>query len=333
MAKNGQILKLAFLGFLCPQGTRRVLKTPWEWYLCTKDDLTTNWYSDRLLTSSSVGYFFDTGPLGGLKSVHWEVFGHSGSIGSLPMHNCRGAKNGMFSKGGKGTKWRKMAKIGQILKLALLSFLCPQGTRRVQKTPSEWFLCRKADLTTNWYSDKLLTPSSLGYFFETGPLGGLKSVHWEVFGHSGSIGSFPMHNCRGARNGIFSNEGAGTIWRKMAKIGLILKLAFLSFLCPQGTRRVQKTPWEWYLCTKDDLTTNWYSDRLLTSSSVGYFFDTGPLGGLKSVPWEVFGQSGSIGSLPMHNCRGGKNGMFSKGGKAQNGEKWQKLAKFWSWHF
>ena len=84
-----------------------------------------------------MGYFYDTGPMGGLKSVPWEVFGHSGSIGSLPMHNCRGAKNGIFSKGGADTKWRKMAKIDQILKLAFLSSLCAQGTRRIQKTPWE----------------------------------------------------------------------------------------------------------------------------------------------------------------------------------------------------
>ena len=327
MAKIDQILKLAFLSFLCAQGTRGVQKAPWEWFLCRKDDLTTNWYSDRLLTSSSLGYFFDTGPLGGLKSVPWEVFGHSGSIGSLPMHNCRGAKNGIFWKGGAGTKWRKMAKIDQILKLAFLSFWCAQGTRRVQKTRWEWFLCRKDDLTTNWYSDRLLTSSSLGYFFDTGPLVGLKSVPWEVSGHSGSIGSLPMHNCRGAKNGIFSKGGTGTKWRKMAKIDQILKLAFLSCFCAQGTRRVQKTPWEWFLSRKDDLTTNWYSDRLLTSSSLGYFFDTDSLGGLKSVPWEVFfGHNGSIGSLPMHNCRGAKKWNFFKGGSghkmAKNGQNW-----------
>ena len=249
------------------------------------------------------------------------------------MHNCRGAKNVFFWKGGAGTKWRKMAKIDQILKLAFLSFLCAQGTRRVQKTPWEWFLCRKDDLTTNWYSDRLLTSSSLGYFFDTGPLGGLKSVPWEVFGHSGSIGSLPMHNCRGAKNGIFSKGGAGTKWRKMAKIDQILKLAFLSFLSAQGTRRVQKTPWEWFLCRKDDLTTNWYSDRLLTSSSLGYFFDTGPLGGLKIVPWEVFRHSGSIGSLPCIIVEEPKMEFFQRGERTQNGEKWPKLTKFWSWQF
>ena len=36
----------------------------------------------------------------------------------------------------------------------------------------------------------------------------------------------------------------------------------------------------------------------MTSSFVGYFFVPGPLGGLKSVPGDVFGDADSIDTLP-----------------------------------
>ena len=49
--------------------------------------------SHSFLTSSSFGYFFDTGPFGGLKCVPGEAFGHSGSIGSISIHNCREANS------------------------------------------------------------------------------------------------------------------------------------------------------------------------------------------------------------------------------------------------
>ena len=54
------------------------------------------------VTKSVVGYFFVPVPLGGLKSVPWDVFGHSELIATFFMQNFWGSKNRNFSSGGGG---------------------------------------------------------------------------------------------------------------------------------------------------------------------------------------------------------------------------------------
>ena len=74
----------------------------------------------------------------------------------------------------------------------------------------------------------------------------------------------------------------------------ILKSEFSPCLCPQASRRVVKLPWESFLSANNALTNNFCLTLTLTSSFVGYFYVPGPLGGLKSVSGNVFGDTDSI---------------------------------------
>ena len=58
------------------------------------------------VTKSVVGYFFVPVPLGGLKSVPWDVFGHSEFIATFLMQNFWGSKNRNFFLlgGGRGDR-------------------------------------------------------------------------------------------------------------------------------------------------------------------------------------------------------------------------------------
>ena len=58
------------------------------------------------------------------------------------------------------------------------------------KFPLESFLSADNVLTKNFLFSPSLTLSFVGYFFVPVPLGGLKSVSGDVFGHTDSIGSF-----------------------------------------------------------------------------------------------------------------------------------------------
>ena len=135
------------------------------------------------LTSSFVCYFFGPGPLRGQKSVSGDVFGHTDSIESLLKNICRGSKTRLFSKGVGPGIW---VKNDQIFKSAFFTCLRPQGSQRAVKLPWDSFLSANNALTKNF----LFNPFSfVGYFFVPGPLGGLKSVSGDVFGHSHLIGS------------------------------------------------------------------------------------------------------------------------------------------------
>ena len=100
----------------------------------------------------------------------------------------------------------------------------------------------------------------------------------------------------------------------------ILKSSFLTRFCPQGTCGVEKLPWESFLCTIIVLT---LAPILTLTSSLGYFFDSGPLGVPKDtlVCWAAF--------LWIFVERP-KIEYFSTGGI---GAVWPKMTKFWSRHF
>ena len=95
-----------------------------------------------------MGYFFVSGPLGGLKSVSGDVFGHVDSIGSFKKNICISSKNRLFSKGSVSPGF--LVKNGQILKYAFFSCLCPSGSQCVTKRPSESFLGANNALTKNF---------------------------------------------------------------------------------------------------------------------------------------------------------------------------------------
>ena len=79
--KNDQIMKLTFFTPLSPKGPRGVNKITREPILCTNKALTKNFCFAPTLTSSFVGYFFVPGPLSSLKSLSWDIFEHTDSIG------------------------------------------------------------------------------------------------------------------------------------------------------------------------------------------------------------------------------------------------------------
>ena len=87
--------------------------------------------------------------------------------------------------------------------------------------------------------------SSLGYFFDSGPLRVPKVVTEEVFGHTGSLGNFSINICREVKTRIFSNrekDGGGI--SHSAKNNQILKSSFFTRFCPKGIRRVENFPWD-----------------------------------------------------------------------------------------
>ena len=100
-------------------------------------------------------------------------------------------------------------------------------------------------------------------------MGVQKVVPEEIFGHIDSFGSFSVN-----------------IFREV-KTHKILKSSFLTRFCPQGTCGVEKLPWESFLCTIIVLT---LAPTLTLTSSLGYFFDSGPLGIPKDtlVCWAAF---------------------------------------------
>ena len=77
-----------------------------------------------------------------------------------------------------------------------------------------------------------MTSSLVGDFFVPGPLGGLKSVQRDVFGHGESIGTFFMNICWESKNGIFSSRGLGVIGPILTIFDQILKSSFLTRLSP-----------------------------------------------------------------------------------------------------
>ena len=77
-----------------------------------------------------------------------------------------------------------------------------------------------------------VTKSVVGYFFVPVPLGGLKSVPWDVFGHSELIATFFMQNFWGSKNRNFSSGGVGAIGPILTNFDQILKLAFFTRLSP-----------------------------------------------------------------------------------------------------
>ena len=89
-------------------------KITWESFLSKSKALTKNLCFNPKMTSSLVGDFFVPGPLGGLKSVQGNVFGHAESIDTFFMNICWGSRNRIFSSGGGGGGRGDIANFDQI---------------------------------------------------------------------------------------------------------------------------------------------------------------------------------------------------------------------------
>ena len=76
--------------------------------------------------------------------------------------------------------------------------------------------------------DPKMTSSLVGDFFVPGPLGGLKSVQRDVFGHGESIGTFFMNICWESKNQIFSFRGVGAIGPILTSFDQILNSSFFT---------------------------------------------------------------------------------------------------------
>ena len=110
LAKNDRILKSSFLLAFVPAVSKDSPGTDFyaqimSWHIINVSNLT-----PTLTLTSSLVYFFVSGPLGVPKCVPEEVFEHTDSFGSFSMNICRDAKNGIFSNGGVLAIWPKMTK-------------------------------------------------------------------------------------------------------------------------------------------------------------------------------------------------------------------------------
>ena len=84
LAKNDQIFKSVFFHLFMSLGISACRETPLGIiFNCKYRPDKGNSCLTLTVTLSFVGYFFVPSPLGGLKSVSWDIFRHTDSIGSF----------------------------------------------------------------------------------------------------------------------------------------------------------------------------------------------------------------------------------------------------------
>ena len=111
LAKNDKILKSSFLLAFVPAVSKDSPGTDFYAQIMSWHTINVLNLTPTLTLTSSLVYFFVSGPLGVPKCVPEEVFEHTDSFGSFSMNIRRDAKNGIFSnKGGVLAIWPKMTK-------------------------------------------------------------------------------------------------------------------------------------------------------------------------------------------------------------------------------
>ena len=110
LAKNDKILKSSFLLAFVPAVSKDSPGTDFYAQIMSWHTINILNLTPTLTLTSSLVYFFVSGPLGVPKCVKEEVFEHTDSFGSFSMNIRRDAKNGIFSNGGVLAIWPKMTK-------------------------------------------------------------------------------------------------------------------------------------------------------------------------------------------------------------------------------
>ena len=108
----------------CPQGIRRVIKHPWEWFLCKNNELRNNTYQLHFCRNPSFpsfGYLFVPGPFGDPKLVPEEVFGTTDSIENISINTWKKSKNEIFLR----AKYSHFGQNDIFLNWFFVSCLCP----------------------------------------------------------------------------------------------------------------------------------------------------------------------------------------------------------------
>ena len=144
MVKIDQIFKLAFFSFLCPLGSRRVVKLPWELILSVNNALSKN-----VLFNSHPNFIFC-----GLFLCPWSVGRPQKCLrGHFQTHlfHWKLLKEYLYlvqkSTFFQGVSPGFLLKIDQIVKFAFCTCLCPWGSRRVVKLPWQSILSVNNALT------------------------------------------------------------------------------------------------------------------------------------------------------------------------------------------
>ena len=209
-----------------------------------------------------MGYFFVPCPLGSLRRVPGDVFGHAELIETFNRNIFSGSKTRLFPPWGYGQfcqKWPNFAQFWKILKFAFFTRLSPFGPQGVENITWESFLSTNNALRKFFRFDlkvQKVTLSFVGYFFVPCPLGSLKRVPGDVFGHAELIETFNRNIFSGSKTRLFPPWGYGQFcqkWPNFAQFWKILKFAFFTRLSPFGPQGVENITWESFLSTNNAL--------------------------------------------------------------------------------
>ena len=119
-----------------------------------------------------------------------------------------------------------------------------------------------------------------------------------------------MTICRETKNPNFSSGGVFEIWPKNDKI---LQSSFSLVFVPALSQDSPGTDFYAQIMSWQTINVLNLTPTLTLTSSLVYFFVSGPLGVPKCVPEEVFEHTDSFGNFSMNICREAKNRIFSNG--------------------
>ena len=151
------------------------------------------------------------------------------------------------------------------------------------------------------------------------PRGGFRT-HWFLF-------QLSMNICRQAKYQIFSNGGG---LGDLAKNDKIFKSSFSLVFVPAVLKDSLETDFSAQIMSWQTINVLNLTPTLTLTSSLVYFFISGPLGVPNCVPKEVFEHTDSFAAFSMNICRESKNPIFSNGKVLAI---WPKMTKFSRRHF
>ena len=181
----------------------------------------------------------------------------------------------------------------------------------------------------------------MGYFFVPCPLGSLRRVPGDVFGHAKLIETF-RNIFSGSKTRLFPPWGYGQFcqkWPNFAQFWNILKFAFFTRLSPFGPQGVENITWESFLSTNNALRKFFRFDLKVQKSDFilcGLFLCPLSLGKPKTCPGMFSDTLNWLRPLTGIFFRGPKLDFFLRGGTgnfAKNDQILHNLEKFWSLHF
>ena len=244
-----------------------------------------------------MGYFFVPCPLGSLKRVPGDVFGHAELIETFKRNIFSGSKNRLFPPWGYGQfcqKWPNFAQFWKILKFAFFTRLSPFGPQGVENITWESFLSTNNALRRFFRFDLKVQKSDFilcGLFLCPLSLGKPKTcprrcfqtrwIDWHLF----------QEYFFEVQKSTFSSVGVRAILPKMTKFWKILKFAFFTRLSPYGPQGVENITWESLLSTNNALRRFFSFDPKVQKSDFilcGLFLCPLSLGKPKTCPRRCF---------------------------------------------